>query len=101
MKPKSVSGRDEVLAQIQRMLLLPTKKESDHVFNVVVASVENTLLTNLGTDGFTIKLNSLGKLTVRHRPSLTRKIPFTGEIKRIPPKRKVRFVSLGKLRQCE
>ena len=83
------------------MLLLPTKKEADHVFDVVVECVENTLIANLCTDGFTIKLNSLGKLAVRHRPALTRKIPFTGEIKRIPPKRKVRFVTLGKLRQCE
>jgi nucleoid DNA-binding protein len=94
-------GRDEVAVRIQQALDLATKKEAQHILNVVIDCIEATLLNNLGADGFTIKLNSLGKLSVRHKPGILRKIPFTGETKQIPAKRKIRFVSLGVLRQCE
>jgi len=59
------------------------------------------LLENLSAEGFTIKLNSLGKLSVRHKRGILRKIPFTGQVKLIAPKRKIKFVSLGMLRRCE
>jgi nucleoid DNA-binding protein len=94
-------GRDEVAARIQQALGLGTKKEAQHIFNAVIDCIEATLLNNLGSDGFTIKLNDFGKLSVRHKPGILRKIPFTGETKLIPAKRKIRFVSLGALRQCE
>ena len=94
-------GRDEVAARIQQALDLATKEEAQHILNAVIDCIEATLLNNLGADGFTIKLNSLGKLLVRHKPGILRKIPFTGEVKMIEPKRKIRFVSLGPLRQCE
>jgi nucleoid DNA-binding protein len=67
----------------------------------VIDCIEATLLNNLGAEGFTIKLNSFGKFSVRHKPGILRKIPFTGEVKQIPAKRKIRFVSLGALRQSE
>ena len=50
---------------------------------------------------FTMKLNSFGKFSVRHRPGIIRTIPFTGETILTKDRRKVRFVSLGSLRQCE
>ena len=94
-------GRDEVIARLQQTLNLSTKKEAEHIFNAVINCVEATLMNNLSSDGFTIKLNGFGKLSVRHRPGILRKIPFTGEVKQIRPKRKIRFVSLGSLRLSE
>ena len=69
--------------------------------DAVVAGLEATLLNNLGTDGFTLKLGSFGKFSVRHKPGILRKIPFTGATILTKDRRKVRFVSLGSLRQCE
>ena len=57
----SVRGRDELAARVQEALSLPTKKEAEHVINAVIGSLESTLLNNLGTDGFTLKLGSFGK----------------------------------------
>jgi nucleoid DNA-binding protein len=81
--------------------MLPTKKQAQHVVDVVIGSLEATLLDNLGTDGFALKLGSFGKFSVRHKLGILRKIPFTGETILTKDRRKVRFVSLGALRQCE
>jgi nucleoid DNA-binding protein len=94
-------GRDELSERVQRALSLPTKKEAEHVVNTVIASLETTLLNNLGTDGFTLKLNSFGKFFVRHRPGIVRKLGFSGETIRTKMLRKIKFVSLGALRQRE
>ncbi len=51
------------------LLSLPTKKEAEHIVDAVIGSLEATLLNNLGTDGFTLKLGSFGKFSVRHKPS--------------------------------
>jgi len=80
---------------------LPTKKEAEHVVNAVITSLETTLLNHLGMDGFTLKLNGFGKFYVRHRPGICRKIGFTGETIQTKMKRKIRFISLGALRQRE
>ena len=88
-------------ARVQQALALPTKKEAEHVVEVVIGSLEATLLNNLATNGFTLKLGSFGKFSVRHKPGILRKIPFTGETILTKDRRKVRFVSLGSLRQCE
>jgi nucleoid DNA-binding protein len=61
----------------------------------------DTLIEHLAENGFCFKLNGFGKFTVRHRPSRSRKIGFSGETREIPPKRKVKFLTLGKLRQLE
>ena len=82
-------------------LSLPTKKEAEHVVNTVIAGLESTLLNNLGTNGFTLKLNGFGKFYVRHKPGLLRKIGFSGETIQTKALRKVKFVSLGSLRQRE
>lgn len=65
--------------RVQQALNLPTKKEAEHIVNKVISCIEHTLLNNLGTNGFTMKMNSFGKFSVRHRPGMLRKIPFTGE----------------------
>jgi nucleoid DNA-binding protein len=86
---------------VQRALALPTKKEAEMVVDTVVTALEATLLNNLGVDGFTLKLGSFGKFSVRHKPGILRKIPFTGETILTRDRRKVRFISLDRLRQHE
>ena len=97
----SVRGRDELAARVQLALALPTKKEAARVVNAVVSALEATLLNNLGTDGFYLKLGSFGKFSVRHKAGILRRIPFTGETVLTKDRRKVTFVSLGSLRQNE
>lgn len=97
----SIRGRDELTARVQQALALPTKKEAEMVVDTVVAVLEATLLNNLGTNWFTLKLGSFGKFYVRHRPGIWRKIGFSGETIQTKAQRKVKFVSLGALRQRE
>jgi nucleoid DNA-binding protein len=97
----SLRGRDELVARVQQELLLPTKQQAEQIVDVVIDSLEGTLLNNLGTNGFALKLNSFGKFSVRHKPGILRKIPFTGETILTKDRRKVSFVSLGSLRQQE
>lgn len=97
----SLGGRDELTARVQQALALGTKKEAEHVVNVVIESLEATLLNNLGTSGFTLKLGSFGKFSVRHKKGILRRIPFTGKTILTTDRRKVRFVSLGPLRFSE
>jgi nucleoid DNA-binding protein len=47
------------------------------------------------------KLGSFGKFSVRHKPGILRKIGFTGETIQTKPLRKIKFLSLGALRQRE
>ncbi len=97
----SLRGRDELAVRVQQALALPTKKEAEHVVDAVIGSLEATLLNNLATDGYTLKLGSFGKFSVRHKAGILRKIPFTGQTILTMDRRTVRFVSLGSLRQCE
>jgi nucleoid DNA-binding protein len=97
----SVRGRNELAVRVQGALALPTKKEAETVVDAVIAALEATLLNNLGTDGFTLKLNGFGKFYVRHKPGIRRKIGFSGETIQTKGLRKVKFVSLGSLRQRE
>jgi nucleoid DNA-binding protein len=97
----SLRGRDELVVRVQEALVLATKKETECVINAVVGGLEATLLNNLGTTGFTLKLGSFGKFSVRHKRSMSRKIPFTGETIQTKARRTIRFVSLGALRQAE
>lgn len=66
-----------------------------------LAALEATLLNNLGTNGFVLKLGSFGRLSVRHKAGILRKIPFTGKTILTKDCWTVRFVSLGSLRQHE
>src|ERR1700756_956408 len=97
----SVGGRDELAARVQQALLLPTKKQAEQIVDVVIESLEATLLNNLGTNGFTLKLGSFGKFSVRHKAGILRRIPFTGKTILTKARRTIRFVSLGTLRQRE
>src|SRR5882762_4229027 len=97
----SIEGRVELTERVQRSLALPTKKEAEHVVNAVIGSLETTLLNNLGTDGFALKLNGFGKFFVCHRQGITRRVGFSGQTIQTRPRRKIRFVSLGALRQRE
>ncbi len=97
----SVRGREELVVRVQQALALPTKKEAEMVVDTVVAALEATLLDNLASDGFTLKLGTFGKFSVRHKAGILRRIPFTGETILTKDRRKVGFVSLGALRQCE
>jgi len=97
----SQEGRDELSERVQRVLSLPTKKEAEHLANTVIASLETAPLNNQGTDGFTLELNSFGKFSVRHSPGIVRKLGFSGETIRTKMLRKIKFVSLGALRQRE
>ena len=67
----SIRGRDELTARVQQALALPTKKEAEMVVDTVVAVLEATLLNNLGTNWFTLKLGSFGKFYVRHEPGIS------------------------------
>lgn len=97
----SLRGREELVARVQQALALPTNKEAARVVEIVVAALEATLLNNLASDGFALKLGSFGKFSVRHKPGILRRIPFTGETILTKDRRKVTFVSLGSLRQRE
>ena len=69
----SIRGRDELAETVQTALSLRTKKEAEYVVNAVIISLETTLLNNLDTDGFTLKLNGFGKFSVRHKPGILMK----------------------------
>jgi nucleoid DNA-binding protein len=97
----SLKGREELAARVQQALALPTKKEAEMVVDTVIAALEATLLNNLGTSGFTLKLGGFGKFSVRHKAGILRRIPFTGKTILTKDRRKVKFVSLGSLRQRE
>ncbi len=97
----SVGGRDELVLRVQQALDVPTKKQAEMIVDAVVRALEETLLNNLPVNGFTLKLGGFGKFSVRHKPGILRKIPFTGETIVTKDRRKVTFVSLGSLRQCE
>ena len=97
----SLRGREELAVRVQQALALPTKKEAEQVVDAVIGGLEATLLNNLATDGFTLKLGSFGKFSVRHKAGSLRRIPFTGDTMLTKDRRNIRFVSLGSLRQHE
>jgi nucleoid DNA-binding protein len=101
MTTKARAGMEELALRVQAALSLATKKEAACLVNVFVSCLEDTLVRHLAEDGFCFKLNGFGKFIVRHSPPIRRKIGFSGETREIPPKRRVKFLSLGRLRQLE
>jgi nucleoid DNA-binding protein len=101
MAKSSREGREELTLRVQAALTLATKAQAQSLVSVFVSYLEDTLVQHLAEDGFRLKLNGFGKFSVRHRPSRRRKIGFSGETREIPPKRKVKFLTLGKLRRVE
>ena len=97
---RSVTTRREVIAKVQSALNL-TKKAAEMVTGAVVDGLEQTLIDNLEQDGFSIKLGSFGKFSIRHRPGSYHRIPLGDEMRMSDTLRKVKFVALGRLRQRE
>ncbi len=101
MVKSSREGREELVMRIQVALSLATRREAERLMNTVISCLEDTLVEHLSEDGYYLKLNGLGKFIVHHRPPSRRRMGFSGEIRDIPAKRKVKFTDLGKLRQLE
>ena len=97
----SIEGRGELTGRVQLALALATKKEAERIVEIVVTALEATLLNNLHTDGFTLKLGSFGKFSIRHRAGIQRKVGFSGQTVQTKSLRKVKFIALGLLRQRE
>src|SRR6266478_1180337 len=89
----SIKGRDELAETVQTALSLRTKKEAEYVVDAVIMSLETTLLNNLDTDGFTLKLGSFGKFSVKHKAGIRRKVGFSGATILTKMRRKVKFIS--------
>ena len=87
--------------RVQSTLNLPTRKEAELIIQAVISALEQTLIDRIDSAGFSLKLGSFGKFKIHHRQSIYRKIPFTGEMRMINPKRKIKFVALGSLRALE
>jgi len=91
----------QFVAKVKAALGLDTKREAGIIASAVVRALEETLIDNIGHDGYSMKLGRFGKFSIRHRPGTYRKIPFTGETKMTSTKRKVKFVAIGQLRRLE
>jgi len=98
-QPPKVSA--ELAARVQQALQLETKKEAEIAVGAVIAALEETLLNNLGTEGFSIKLGGFGKFKVRHLKPVEKRVGFSGETVMTKGRRKVKFVPLGMLRANE
>ena len=94
-------GRELLIIKVQQAFNLSTKKEAEETVSKFIDCIEDVLVKNIDTDKFSMKLNSFGKFSIHHKKGIFRKIPFTNSIKHTDDKRKVRFISLGKLRQIE
>jgi hypothetical protein len=55
----------ELCARVQQALSLETKKEAEVAVGAVIYALEQTLLNNLGTEGFSLKLGGFGRFKVR------------------------------------
>ena len=69
----------EVIMRVQQALGLQTNQQAEMVVTKVITAIEQVLLDHLGDDGFSIKLDSLGRFRIRHKPASVRKNPFTGQ----------------------
>ena len=94
-------GREELVMRVQVALSLATRKEAERLISTFISCLEDILVEHLAEDGYYLKLNGCGKFIVHHRPPIRRRIGFSGEIRDLPVKRKVKFIGLGKLRQLE
>jgi nucleoid DNA-binding protein len=91
----------ELCTRVQQALRLETKKEAEIAVGAVIDALEQTLLNNLGIEGFSLKLGGFGKFKVRHLKPTTRRVGFSGETVTTKAKRKVKSVPLGMLRLSE
>jgi nucleoid DNA-binding protein len=101
MAKSSREGREELVMRIQAVLNLASKKEAANFANIIVSCLEDILIEHLAENGYSIKLGGFGRFAVHHRPAIRRRVGFSGEIRDVPVKRKVKFIGLGKLRRLE
>ena len=101
MTAKRKAGLEEVVERVQAGLGLSTKKEAETLVRVFESCLEDTLIEHLAEDGYSIKLGGFGRFVVHHCPAIRRRIGFSGKIGEIPPKRKAKFLCLGRLRKLE
>jgi nucleoid DNA-binding protein len=105
-KPKSkvspaVQSHNELITRLGEAFGLKTKKQAEDLLAKFLKALEETLIANIESDGFYLKLGKFGKFTVKHRPSTIRRIPFTKQLSQISEKRKIKFTVLGELRAAE
>jgi nucleoid DNA-binding protein len=101
MTTKARAGMEELALRVQAELTLATKAQAQSLVNVFVSCLESTLVDHLDEVGYSLKLGGFGRFVVHHRPPIRRKIGFSGEIRDLPVRRKVKFTGLGKLRKLE
>jgi len=90
----------ELVNRVRVALNLRTRKQAEHTLNAVIAAIEETLVAHQHEDGYQLRLGSLCRCLIRHRPALHRKAGFSGELT-VPAKRKVKFRVLGELKKRE
>lgn len=101
MATSSRKGFFELTLRVQAVFGLTTRKEAERVVTTIFQCLEGTLLDHLYDENFSLKLGSFGKFNVRHKPSICRRVGFSGETITTKPRRVVKFVSLGRLRRSE
>ena len=72
-------GWELFVDNVKQALGLRKKKETVRIVHAVISSIEKTLMDNMDTNRFSIKLGKFGKFMVRHSPVSLRRIPLTGE----------------------
>jgi nucleoid DNA-binding protein len=96
-----MEGPEQIVAAVQVTLGLD-KKEAEKITKAVFDSVYQIVSSHIDQDGYTLRVPSLGKLTVKHNLGKLRKNPFrNGELTQTSTKRKVKFTTLGDLRKLE
>jgi nucleoid DNA-binding protein len=99
---KKNAGREEIYEIVKTSLGLKTKKDAERTTLAVVDAVSSLLTTNIGTDGYSVKVPVLGRFTVKHVAGKLRKNPFkSGQLIQTSDKRKIKFASLGEFRELE
>lgn len=80
---------------------MSTRKEVVALVRVFESCLEDTVIEHLAEEGYFINFGSVGRFIVHYRPAIRRKIGFNGEVRDLPPRRKVEFIGLGRLRKLE
>jgi nucleoid DNA-binding protein len=100
----------KVFGQLPYAILRVTKivfRETEKVGGIRLRSSHRQRLDHwqnfrvLEPQKITLELNGFGKFCVRHRPGIRWKIGYTGLSIQTKMKKRIRLVSLGKLRQQE
>jgi nucleoid DNA-binding protein len=88
-------GCETVASRVRLELNLSSDREADNVVRTVLDGIVAEIKEHIEIDGFTLKLPSFGKFTVRHKQGKMRKIPLTGKTQMTADNRKVKFTPLS------